>query len=145
MGDNGLPMLSLVDPQNRTLTIHAELVPRGSPMNDEPDAWLRKTLVVVLWILGSILLCAFFALLAAGSSSSSSSSSTTTGSIDSGPVRRTTLTMSLAPYFGQIVLKSKHGIFNRLWAALFGSWVEVGDPAFDAMFWIGGPREHACA
>ena len=51
--------------------------------------------------------------------------------------------MPLPPYFGSLVLKAKHGLWHRLWAALFGSWIELGDPVFDSAFWIGGPREHA--
>ena len=136
-----LPWIDLAGPHGSSLTIRADLPSRDAPMNDEPGAWLRKTLVLLAWIFGGILVLGFFALMdGAGSSSTSTSSGTHSG----GGVRCTTLTIPLPRYFGALALKAKHGVWNRLWSAIVGSW-PIGDPAFDSAFWIKAPPGHARA
>jgi hypothetical protein len=53
--------------------------------------------------------------------------------------------MELPAWVGALTLESKRGLIARIWRSIFGARIESADPVFDAMFWIGGPPDHARA
>jgi hypothetical protein len=141
-GDRGaLPWLQLAGPRGVLVTVSAEIVPDGTLMNDEPGAWVRKTLVALAWIAGSAVVVVVVVVLALGGPSVSTTPVRTGPSVGSSGVRRTAVAVPLPPVWQGIELEAKHGVFKRLWAALFGSWVPTGDAAFDAAFWIKAPPQ----
>jgi hypothetical protein len=140
----GLPVMQLAGPGGRIVTICAELVSGGAPMNDEPDPWGRKILAGIGYTLLGVLYVLWLLILIAAPSNSSSYSSNTSSTYQgsSGRVRRTTIVVPLAPYFGPLVVKVRHGFFRRLFG---GSSFDTGDGAFDGAFWTKGPPDHARA
>jgi hypothetical protein len=147
-GTGGLPQIRLAGPGGRLVTIDAELVSSDAPMNDEPGAWVRKTLLTFAWIVGSVVVLVIVVALAdSGGGPSNATRSYSSGSstaLGSGRVRRTTLVVPLQSFFAPLVLKAKHGLFRRLFTPA-SALVLTGDAAFDAAFWTKGPPDHVRA
>jgi hypothetical protein len=140
--DAVLPWVVLAGPLGVPITLRAEFGTGGGPMNDEPGAWVRKTLLVLAWTLGFLVLAVLaLALEGANLSQPGRSSSFTI----SGRVRRTTVILPLPPYLGAIALTDRRGTLSKLAQALTGSSRLIGDPAFDDAFWVRSPIEPARA
>jgi hypothetical protein len=129
-----LPWLQLAPPRGVPVTVCAELVGDTGTLNDEPGAWVRKTLTVLGWTLLGVVLLAIT--LGGGDLTTNRRSQ---GSV-SGGIRALRLVLPLPAYFGALVIEPKRGFWNR---SIGASLPPLGDPAFDAAFTVQGAAELA--
>jgi hypothetical protein len=133
------PSMVLVGPHGVPVTLRAELVSSGSPMNDEPRAWVRKTLAVLGFVFG----CLVYALLGLAGANLAPSPGSPQRPSSGGGVRRTTLFLPLPRYFGALVLEDRR---KAIWSSR--NWTGatlLGDPAFDDAFLVLVPFETRAA
>jgi hypothetical protein len=135
-----LPWLQVAGPYGSAVTIRAELVGSTDMLNPEPGAWLRITLLVLLWVVAGVFMIGLA--LAGGfpDNVTRTPSSSSSGSI-SGGIRCTTLALALPAYLGALVLVRRTA--GTGWVGATPP--PTGDPAFDAAFRVMQPPQGAAA